>query len=300
MKKRNTGKVKLDRSEKQVKTIAYILMGLFALAAIIPCMHVIAKSLSHGTAVIAGKVTIVPIEPQMDGYLAILKNTDFLLALANQLWVTIVGVIVNMTVSVLFAYPLSKSNLYGKKAITICCMVAMTFSGGTIPTYLVVRSMGMLNSFAALIIPSCMSIFDMLILKNYFESLPDSVLESASLDGASEAQTLMHIVLPMSTPVIATVSLLYAIGHWNSYFPAMLYLTKPNMITLQVFIKNFISSGAGTLVSSLERTSDLVGVVSGGVLIACISVLGIIPIITVYPFVQKYLQKGMTIGSVKG
>ena len=226
-------------------------------------------------------------------------KSDFLMAMKNSLFVTIVGVMVCMAVSVMFAYPLSREKLYGKKVLTIVCMIAMVFSGGTVPTYLVVRSLGLFNKFASLIIPSCMSIFDMLIIRNYFEQLPDSIMESASLDGATDFQILWYLVLPMSTPVLATVGLLYAIGFWNSYFHAMLYITKPKMITLQVFIRNFISD-CGTLVSSLERNEDMVGKVSTAHIIACTTVLGVIPIIVIYPFIQKYLAKGMTLGSVKG
>ncbi|MHC1693100.1 MAG: carbohydrate ABC transporter permease [Sphaerochaetaceae bacterium] len=292
-------KVRLEKSELQIRIIAYIIMGFTSLVALLPCLNVIAKSFSVGTAVTAGKVVFWPIGFQLTSYWAVLAESDFLLAMRNSLLVTVMGVTINMIVSVMFAYPLSRSDLYGKKLITIICMVAMVFSGGTVPTYLIVRSLGLFNKFSSLIIPSCMSIFDMLIIRNYFESLPESVMESASLDGATDFQILFHLVIPMSTPVIATVGLLYAIGYWNSYFHAMLYITKPSMITLQVFIRNFISD-CGTLVSQLERNQDLEGVVTSGNIIACVTVLGVVPIVVIYPFIQKYLAKGMTIGSEKG
>ncbi|MBR2281171.1 MAG: carbohydrate ABC transporter permease [Spirochaetales bacterium] len=292
-------KDRFERSELHVKIIAYVILGGASLIALLPCLNVLAQSFSSGHAVTSGHVYFLPKEFQFDAYWAVLAKSDFLLAMKNSLFVTIIGVLVCMFVSVTFAYPLSREKLYGKKFLTIVCMIAMVFSGGTVPTYLVVRSLGLFNKFASLIIPSCMSIFDMLIIRNYFEQLPDSIMESASLDGATDFQILWYLVLPMSTPVLATVGLLYAIGFWNSYFHAMLYITKPKMITLQVFIRNFISD-CGTLVSSLERNEDMVGKVSTANIIACTTVLGVIPIIVIYPFIQKYLAKGMTLGSVKG
>ena len=169
-------KVKLERSELHVKIIAYIILGLASLIALLPCLNVIAQSFSSGHAVTSGHVYFLPKDFQFDAYWAVLAKSDFLLAMKNSLLVTVVGVLVCMFVSVTFAYPLSREKLYGKKFLTIICMIAMVFSGGTVPTYLVVRSLGLFNKFSSLIIPSCMSIFDMLIIRNYFEQLPDSIM----------------------------------------------------------------------------------------------------------------------------
>lgn len=289
----------MDRSDITVEIIAIVLCAICLVIAIIPCVHVIAKAFSKGTAVISGTVVLWPVQPQLDGFKNVLFETDFVTATVNTIFVTAVGTFVSMAVSILFAYPLSKTDLRGKKFFTLLCIVIMVFSGGMVPSYLLMKGLGLLNTWAALIFPASMNVFNMLIIKNYFESLPEGVMESASIDGANDLKTLVRIVCPMSVPVLATVSMLYAIHYWNNYFNAMLYISNPDMITMQVFIRNFIAN-AGSMVDQLERTEETIGQLSTGVVIACATVLGIIPIVAVYPFVQRFMLQGITIGSEKG
>ncbi len=289
----------MDRSDIEVEVLAYVLVSLCVLLAVIPCIHVVARSFSKGTAVISGMVTLWPINPQIEGYRTVLRETEFLRALGNTLLVTFVGTAASMIASILFAYPLSKTELVGRKFFILLCMIVMVFNGGMVPNYLLMRGLGLLDSFSALIFPALISVFNMLIIKNYFESLPESVLEYAAIDGAGDFRTLVSIVCPLSMPVLATVTLLYAIHYWNNYFNAMLYILDPYKVTLQVFIRNFIAD-AGTLVNQLERTAETMGNLSTGVIIACATVLGIIPIVALYPFVQRFMLQGITIGSEKG
>ena len=298
MKKRDLTHVRMDSSELTVNIISYILLSVLFIFAVIPCVHVIAKSFSRGTAEIAGRVLLWPVEAQAKGYRTILEISNIGTALLNTLFVTTAGTFLALAVSILFAYPLSQ-NIRGKKFFTLLCIVIMVFNGGMVPNYIVMKNLGLLNTYWALIIPGCFNVFNMLIIKNYFESLPDSVMESASLEGASDFTILWKIVIPMSAPVIATVGLLYAIHYWNNYFNAMLYVTDSSKITLQVFIRDFIA-GAGTWVDQLERSLEEMGVLSTGVLTACATVLAVIPIVCLYPFVQRFLTQGITIGSEKG
>lgn len=290
--------VRMDKSEIAVNTIAYVLLSILVILAIVPCLHIIAKSLSKGTAEISGQVGLLPVQPQVVGYYTILKETSFIKALLNTIFVTASGTVIALFISILFAYPLSQ-NIKGKKFFTLLCVIIMVFNGGMVPSYIVMKDLNLLNRYWALILPGSFNVFNMLIIKNYFESLPESVMESAAIEGASDFTILGRIVVPMSSPVIATAGLMYAIHYWNNYFNAMLYISNPSKITLQVFIRDFIAD-AGTWVNQLERTLDTIGNLSTGVLTACATVLGVIPIICLYPFVQSYLTQGITIGSEKG
>ena len=289
----------LDKSDIKVDWLAKIVCGICLLLAIVPVIHIVSKAFSKGTAVIAGVVTLWPINPQLDGFRNVLFETNFLRAMVNTIFVTIVGTAISMVISITFAYPLSKQDLKGKKFFTLLCIVIMVFSGGMVPSYLLMKSLNLLNTWTSLIVPNCLNVFNMLIIKNYFEGLPEGVMESASIDGANDLKTLVRIVCPMSVPVLATVSMLYAIHYWNNYFNAMLYVSNPDMITMQVFIRNFIAN-AGVLIDQLERTTETIGNLSTGVIIACATVLGIIPIVALYPFVQRFMLQGITIGSEKG
>ncbi len=289
----------METSEKVVCVISEITAALLLLLALLPIMNLVSTAVSRGSAQVAGRVYLWPVGFQLEGVKMILAGTSFLSSMLNSVFVTVCGVVMSMVVSILFAYPMSKPQLKGRKFFTLLCIVCMVFSGGIIPTYMVIRTLGLINNYLAIILPSAMSVFNMLIIKNYFESLPEEVMESAEMDGAGDLKTLMSIVIPMSTPVLATICLLYAIHYWNNYFNVILYITKASMQTLQVFIRNLIADTA-TVTEQLERTPESSGLVSSGVVVAGVTTLGVIPIVLIYPFVQRFMVKGITVGSVKG
>lgn len=291
-------KVKKDKSELVAETIGIVLSVFFLVVILIPVFNTIAKSVSSGTAETSGSVIIFPVDFQLTTLKSILTETDFLKSLGNTIIVTFFGTISSLFVSILFAYALSSKYLRGKKFFTLLCIVGMVFKGGMVPTYMVMKGFGLLNNFLSLILPASLNVFNMFVLRNYFDSLPDSVLESASIDRASDFRTLISIAIPMSVPCIATVGLLYSVSYWNGYFAPSLYISEPSMITLQVLTRDLISH-AELLVDQLTRTQDMYGALSFGTVAAGITVLGSIPIILVYPLLQKYMTKGMTIGSVK-
>lgn len=297
LKKKSKG-VALDASEKFVGTLAYIIMTLFALIAILPCMHVISKAFSEGNYVISGQVGLLPKGFQLETMHHILFKTDFFNALKNSLIVTVCGTTVSVLVSITTAYPLSKTSFKGRKLITLLYVFSMVFFGGMIPAYMVVRMLGILDTYAAMILPYAIVQFNMFIVKNYFEGLPETIEESARIDGAGDFKILTKIVVPMSTPVIATVTLLYAITYWNNYFHAMMYTQSTNMQTLQVYLYNLISGG-GAFLENLSGGTLTSNITADGMTATAVT-LSIIPIIALYPFVQRFLIKGITIGSVKG
>ena len=224
--------IAMDSSEKFVTGFAYVLMTIFSLIAILPCLHVISKSVSSGPYVAAGNIWFWPRGFQLECMEYILFKTAFFTALKNSLIVTFVGTIVSVLVSITTAYPLSKPSFKGRKVVTLLYVFSMVFFGGLVPAYMVVQMLGILDTYAAMILPFAIVQFNMFIVKNYFEGLPETVEESARIDGAGDFTVLTKIVIPMSTPVIATVTLLYAINYWNNYFHAMMYTKSMDMKTL--------------------------------------------------------------------
>lgn len=297
IKKKKKG-IPLDRSERTILVIAYSIMGIFTLLALLPCLHVISKSFSTGASVTAGQVYFWPNGFQLETVAFILEKTSFLTALKNSLIITALGTFISLFVTITTAYPLSKPAFRGRKFITFLYVFSMVFYGGIVPAYMVVNTLGIMDTYWACILPFAIVQFNMFVVKNYFESLPEEIEESAHMDGAGDLRTLWSIVCPMSTPVIATVGLLYAVTYWNDYFHAMMYTRSESMKTLQVFLYDVINSGSEI---ALNATSGegLTNLTSQNLVAATVA-LSIVPIIAVYPFVQRYLVKGLTIGSVKG
>jgi len=307
MAKKKSKGIAMDASEKFVTGLAYVLMTIFALIAILPCLHVISKSVSGGTYVAAGNIWFWPRGFQLEAMAYILFETQFFTALKNTLIVTVFGTLVSVLVSITTAYPLSKTNFKGRKPITLLYVFSMVFFGGIVPAYMVVQMLGILDTYAAMILPFAIVQFNMFIVKNYFEGLPETIEESARIDGAGDFTILTKIVMPMSTPVIATVTLLYAINYWNNYFHAMMYTQSTDMKTLQVYLYDLINSGSSFLENLASggytgegvHTGLSINITAEGITAAAVT-LSIIPIVLLYPFVQRFLIKGITIGSVKG
>lgn len=297
MKKKN--KIAASRSEKQVSLIATIMCAVLLLIVLIPVLHVVALAFSRGTAQLAGKVYLWPVNFQIEGLKLVLTKTGFVRALWNSIVITVLGVIISMVVQTLFAYPLSRPDLKGRNFLTAMLAIAMLFSGGLVPTYMVINALGLVNTIWAVILPGAMSTFNMLLIRNYFEGLPHGVVESAYVDGANDLQALVRVVLPMSTPIIATVSLLTAISYWNSYFGPSIYLTDSNLMTLQVFVRNLMAD-TESITAQIERSEESIGLLSATTVQAVVTVVAALPIIAVYPLCQKYLKQGITIGSEKG
>lgn len=294
--KKNTG-VPLEASEKIMKLISYIIMGLLGLCAILPILHVVSKSFSSASAVTSGSVLFWPINIQFETMKYVIEETTFLNSLKNTIIVTFFGTIISMAVTVTTAYPLSKPTFKGRKVFIMLYIISMVFFGGIIPAYMVVRTLKIMDTFAALILPFFIVHFNMFIVKNYFEGLPESVEESAKIDGASDLKILISIVCPMSTPVLATVSMLYAVNYWNNYFHAVMYTNSTSMQTLQLFLYNTINN-TQTIVERLVAGNYANVSIDG--IVAAVVVLSLIPIVAVYPLVQRYMIQGITIGSVKG
>ena len=287
-----------DKSEKTVEILSWAVLVLFTLLALLPCLHVLSKSVSSGTDVTAGKIYFWPRHLQTETIRFIWTDTNFPTALKNSLIVTGLGTVISLLVTITTAYPLSKRNLRGMRFVSLLYVFSMVFYGGIVPAYMVVNSLGLIDTYWALILPFAIVQFNMFIVKNFFEALPDEIEESARIDGAGDLRILCSIVCPMALPAIATVGLLYAVNYWNNYVHAMMYTRSTSMKTLQVFLYDILANGSevamnvasGTAVTNLSSQNLVAGTVT----------LSAIPIIALYPFVQRFLMKGLTIGSVKG
>lgn len=285
-------------SEKFLSRFAVAVLTILSIIAIIPFLHVISKAVSNGPAVTAGEVFIWPKGFQLDTVRYILTQTKFLNVLKNSLIVTSLGTAISLFVTITTAYPLSKREFVGGKFISLIYVVSMIFFGGMIPAYMVVRTLGLLDTYFACILPFAIVQFNMFIMKNYFEGLPEGIEEAARIDGAGDVKILVSIVIPTSTPVIATVGLLYAINYWNNYFHAMMYTKSADMQTLQVYLYNMINN-ADAISENILSGMSTTNITAEGMVAAAVA-LSILPMMVAYPFVSRYLTSGITIGSEKG
>lgn len=284
-------------NDRFIGRLSCVLMAFMSLLAILPCLHVICKAISNGVEVSAGNVFFWPKGFQLEAVAYVFQKTPFFTAMKNSLIITFFGTALSLFTTITTAYPLSKPAFKGRRLITLLYVISMVFYGGMIPSYMVVRTLGILDTYAACILPFAITQFNMFIVKNYFEALPESIEESARMDGAGDIKILTSIVCPMSQPVIATVGLLYAIGYWNNYFHVMMYTTSASKNTLQVYLYNLIHNSQAFAENMAGGIS--VNITSDGIVAAAVA-LSIIPMMILYPFVSRFLVQGMTIGSVKG
>lgn len=271
-----------------------VFLGIVALSMLLPFLNVVAVSFSGQNAINANAVTFFPIDVTLENYRQVFGNKLLVRSIGVSVVVTVLGTLINMLFTVLLAYAISRKEFLFKKQVTIFILFTFVFPAPMIPSYLLVQKLHMLETIWALIIPGAISTFNLLVLRSFFEQLPESVLESARIDGASEWRTLWDIVLPMSKPSLATVGLFYGVTNWNAYMPAMLYINRnTKLYPLQIKLRDML------LQSSVEGASDqLINLSANGIKMTTI-VVAIIPILIVYPFVQGYFVQGMTMGSVK-
>ncbi|MDF2650377.1 MAG: transporter permease [Paenibacillus sp.] len=287
------------KSDRIVDFFLYSSLVLFGLATLFPLYYVAIMSITPITEVLKnGGFVIVPEKVTLEAYKYIFSSDRVPKALWITIQVTAIGTFLNLIVTMLLAYPLSKKAMPGRNIVLMGIVFTMLFSGGLIPLYLVVRATGLLNSIWALIIPGLVSSFNMLIMKTYFENLPAEIEEAAKVDGCSDLQTLYKIVLPLSLPMVATLGLFYGVGHWNAYFAGIMYLTDKSMMPIQVVLRNMIISPSVS--QELGVTSQELQQLPPETVKMATVVVAILPILAIYPFLQKYFVKGMLIGSVKG
>ncbi|UKS27142.1 carbohydrate ABC transporter permease [Paenibacillus sp. HWE-109] len=274
---------------------ALLLSGLLTL---LPMANVLSKALSEETAVISGKVGIIPVGFQLDTMKYVVSSSQFLHAISVSLLVMVIGTVFAILLTALTAYPLSKRHLPGIPFILLMFIFTMLFNGGIIPNYLLMKELHLINNLWSLMLPALISVFNMLVIKSYYESLPEALEESAKMDGARNFTILFRIILPLSTPVIATIALFYAVYFWNDYFHPMLYISNPSLKPLQLYLRDIVMDADSS--SALNKSvDDMMNISPEGIRAATV-IASIIPMLLVYPFLQKHFVKGVLIGSVKG
>lgn len=280
--------------------ILTIIMILFVLICILPFFNVIAVSLSSKSAILRGDVTLWPVEFTTKAYEAIVKDASLWRSLFFTIKLTVIYTVLAMVMSILIAYPLTIKRLKGRKFFSMFIIFTMYFSGGTIPIYLNLKSFNMLNTMWSLVIPGLISTFNVIILKNFFSSLPYELYEASVIDGANDFQILRHIYLPLSYSSIATLSLFYAVGRWNGFSDALYYISDRDLQPLQLKLYNLIKGSQSIDIAVLEgNANELASSISESIESATI-IFATLPILCVYPFVQRYFVQGVTMGAVKG
>ncbi len=278
--------------------INVFLLALVLVITLYPLYYVTIISISDGMAVMRGEVGLFPKGLTLDSYKVILKNSDIFISFKNTVVYTVLGTAINIIMSCLCAYPLSRKSFSGRKFFTKMIVVTMFISGGMIPGYLVLNSLDMLDTMWALLLPVAINTYNMIIIRTTFQSLPESLIESAKMDGANDIFILIKIVLPLSKAVLATMVLFYSVSHWNNYFSAMLYLNDKKKYPLQIILRNIVISGMFSEESSMMGSVSQFRVTEMTLRYAVI-IFATLPILIVYPFVQKYFVKGVMIGSLK-
>lgn len=277
----------------------YAILVIFVFLCSYPFLNVIAYSLSGYNAVLSGKVTFYPINFNLLAYKEILGRSQIWDSMKTTVLVTLMGTATSLVLTLFASYALSRNYLPGKKIFTGLILFTMYFSGGMIPTFMVIKGLGMYDKLTALFIPQAVNVFNFIVMRTFFRELPQSLEEAAKIDGASDIKVLVQIILPLSLPIIATMGLFYAVGYWNTYFDALLYIQSPEKFTLQLRLRNLLfgeelnNSGGGNLEGLGTQ------VMTQSLKMATV-VVSTIPILVVYPWLQKYFVKGVMLGSIKG
>lgn len=290
--------MKATAGEKIFYTVNYIILAVVGLSCLLPLLHIVAISLSSSEAIVSGKVGIWPVEWRIESYILMLRGTSILNAFKNSVLITGVGVALSMTATIMAAYPLSRKYFYARKFFTMILVFTMLFGGGLIPTYLVVKGLGLVNNYGALWLPGLISTYNMLVMRTFFQNIPEELEEAARMDGCSEWRLIIQIFLPLSLPCIATLLLFYAVSYWNAFMSVLIYINKTSKFNLSVLVNQMIRSQS-LLDPNHVQAEDIAQATPEGIRAAGIMVM-VIPMMMVYPFLQKYFVKGVMLGSVKG
>lgn len=299
-------RVKGSRGDKIFDGVVFIILTLICFIVAYPLYFIVISSISDPTAVAGGKVAFFPVGLTFKGYSEVFSNSSVLRGFANSIFYTVVGVFINLCVTIPTAYALSRSDFHGNKFVTIFYLVTMFVSGGMMPTYLVVKGSGLLDTMWALIIPGAVGVYNMIVARTFFKTnLPEELVEAAKLDGCTITRFFFSIALPLSSSIIAILVLYYGVGHWNSYFSALLYLSDSAKFPLQLVLRSILvlnesqleigAAATAQQLAAIEEKRQVVALMKYSLII-----VSSIPVLALYPIVQKHFVKGVMIGSVKG
>lgn len=289
------------RGDIVFEIINYALLCVLGLIVVYPLVYVISASFSEPLKVTSGRVVFLPVNFQLGNYHEVFRNSDIMTGYRNSLIIMFLGTAINLTATIMAAFPLSRRDLWGRSAFMMVATFTMFFSGGVIPLYLQVKNLGLMNSWFSLILPGAISTYNLIIMRTYFQtSIPFEIQEAATIDGCSNVGILLRVILPLSGPIIAVIGLYYAVTHWNAYFSALLYIQKRALYPLQLFLREVLVINSQNNLMDTGSQEMAARAMRGETMKYSIIVLSSLPMLILYPFVQKFFVKGVMIGSVKG
>lgn len=291
--------MKASLGDRVFYSLNAVFMSLLAATCLFPLLHVAALSLSDTQAILSGSVTIWPKGWSFEAYRKLVYETNIVNAFKNSLVITFVGVGLSMLMTILAAYPLSRKYFYARKMLTLLMVFTMLFGAGLIPMYLVVKSLGLVDSYYAIWLPGLISTYNMLVMKSFFENLPDEIDEAARMDGCGEIRLLAQVILPLSMPMLATLTLFYGVGFWNAFMNVLIYINDTSKYNMSVLVQQMVRSQSVLTETFYSQSEDLGKITPDSIKSAGVMLM-IIPMLIVYPFLQKYFVKGVMIGSIKG
>ncbi|MCM3175170.1 carbohydrate ABC transporter permease [Paenibacillus sp. MER 99-2] len=277
----------------------YIMLGVLGLLTVLPFLYIIGNSFATEAEITERSFFLIPKVFSLSAYEYIFSSSTMFRSIGVSIFITVVGTFVNLFFTLTMAYPLSRSDFWGRNMLMNMVIFSMLFGGGMIPTYLVIRGLGLLDSYWSLMLPGAISAFNLIVVKNFFQQMPPGLEEAARIDGCSDLGVLWRIVLPLSKPVIATFALFYAVGHWNNFFSALLYISDSTKWPLQVMLRQIVLLSQASVGDMANMDPNFVKPPEQSVKMAVI-IVGTIPILLVYPFLQKHFAKGVMLGSIKG
>jgi putative aldouronate transport system permease protein len=276
----------------------YTFLLMLGLLTVVPFLYMVLGSFAAPEEYAKQGIVLIPTKFSLSAYAYIFSTDTIMRSLLNTIIITVGGTFINIVFTALMAYPLSRKELLGRRPVMLLIIFSMLFSGGMIPTFLIVKALGLTNTLWSLLLPGAISAFNLIILKNFFQQMPEGIEESAKIDGCNDMMILFRIILPLSMPAIATFSLFYAVGHWNSFFSAILYINDTTKWPIQVLLRQVVIMSEGGIGDS-SQVNEAVALPPQSLKMAVITV-STLPILIVYPFLQKHFAKGVLLGSVKG
>lgn len=300
--KKNHDFIRRSRGDKIFSACNFIFMILMLCIFLYPLLNMVSISISNQYAILRADVTFYPIGFDASSYQLIFENQDLWRSIANSLFVSIVGCVLTLILTSVAAYPLAFGDFYGKKVFNALILFTMWFNGGIIPTFLTIMELGLYDSLWALIVNSLLTAYNVVIVRSYFQSIPLSVVESARIDGANDYRILFQLIIPLSKPVLATVALWIIVGHWNDYLNSLVFLSSRKNYTLQLVLKELVLNAEASIhnVSAAADSTTSGAAALGQQMRNGVLVVSMIPMIILYPFVQRYFISGVMLGSVKG
>lgn len=293
--------IKLTGSDKVFTVVNYTFLSICLIIVLYPLVYILSSSFSSAEAVISGRVWLFPVEPSLMGYKAVFRNSQIWSGYGNSAFYAFFGTLISVTLTIMAAYPLSKRDFYGRNVIIGIFTFTMLFSGGLIPYYMTVQKLNLVDTRWAMLLPNAMSVWNVIIARTFFQTtIPDELYEAAELDGCSDFAFIFRVVIPLSGPIIAVMVLFYAVGQWNSYFDAMIFLKNKNLFPLQIILRNIliqnqIDANMMVDVKTLLRNQGLKDLLKYALIVVASA-----PVLALYPFVQKYFIKGIMVGAIKG